>query len=59
MTVQGGTNGTGLYDLKMDSLQKNNLIGKGLVVKKNLEGFIKAFIQQYNNRIIENRLIVD
>ncbi len=54
-----GTNSTGLYNLKIDSLQKNNLIGKGLAVKKNLEIFIKAFIQQYNNRIIENRLIVD
>jgi phosphoglycerol transferase MdoB-like AlkP superfamily enzyme len=54
-----GTNSTGLYDLKKDSLQKSNLVGKGLEVKKDLEIFMKAFLQQYNNRIIENRLIID
>jgi phosphoglycerol transferase MdoB-like AlkP superfamily enzyme len=54
-----GINSTGLYDLKRDSLQKINLIGKALEKKKNLEVFMKAFLQQYNNRIIENRLIVD
>ena len=54
-----GTGSTGLYDLKKDSLQKNNLVGKGLDAKKNLEIFMKAFLQQYNNRIIENRLIVN
>lgn len=54
-----GANSTGLYDLKKDSLQKTNLVGKGMEAKRNLEIFLKAFIQQYNNRIIENRLIVD
>ena len=54
-----GTSSIGLYDLKQDSLQKKNLAEKGLPVKKNLELFVKGFIQQYNNRIIENRLIAD
>ena len=54
-----GTTSTGLYDLKKDSLQKNNLVRKPSEEKKNLEIFMKAFLQQYNNRIIENRLIVD
>jgi phosphoglycerol transferase MdoB-like AlkP superfamily enzyme len=54
-----GTNSIGLYDLVKDSLQKNNLAGKSISVKKNLEIFVKGFIQQYNNRIIENRLLVN
>ncbi len=54
-----GTNSTGLYDLKNDSLQTKNLIKTGLPAKAGLERFIKAYIQQYNNRLIENRLSVD
>jgi arylsulfatase A-like enzyme len=51
-----GTKTTALFDLRNDKLQKINLAGKKLPVMKNLEGFLKAYIQQYNNRLIENRL---
>jgi hypothetical protein len=51
-----GSRSTGLYNLVGDSLQKQNLVNKGLPVKGSLELFIKAYLQQYNNRIVENRL---
>jgi phosphoglycerol transferase MdoB-like AlkP superfamily enzyme len=54
-----GNKSTGLYDLNSDKLQTNNLIAKDLPVRKKLERFIKAYIQQYNNRFIENRLTAD
>ena len=54
-----GTKSTGLYDLRADKLQRTNLITKDLPVMKGLERFIKAYIQQYNNRFIENRLTAD
>ena len=54
-----GDNPTALYDLSKDPLQKTNLVKKHLPVQDSLVIFIKAYIQQYNNRVIENRLIAD
>lgn len=50
---------TALFDLKKDSLQKTNLAKKNLPVMKNMEEFLKAYLQEYNNRLIENRLTAD
>lgn len=46
----------GLYDLKTDSLLQNNLLGKGYRQEQQLDSLFKAVVQQYNNRMIENRL---
>jgi phosphoglycerol transferase MdoB-like AlkP superfamily enzyme len=54
-----GNKSTGLYDLNADKLQRNNLLTKDLPIMKGLESFIKAYLQQYNNRFIENRLTAD
>ena len=54
-----GTRTVAFYDLRSDSLQLRNLAGTGLPGQKEMEIFIKAFIQQYNNRVIENRLTAD
>ena len=51
-----GIKTTALFDLRKDKMQKNNLAGKKLPVMKSLEDFLKAYLQQYNNRLIENRL---
>lgn len=51
-----GIKTTALFDLRKDKMQKNNLAGKNLPVVKSLEKFLKAYLQQYNNRLIENRL---
>ena len=54
-----GTKSTALYNLAKDYLQTNNLLGKENEVQGRMELFINAYIQQYNNRLIENRLSVD
>jgi len=54
-----GVKTTALFDLRNDNLQKTNLAVKNLPVMKNLEDFLKAYLQQYNNRLIENRLTTE
>lgn len=54
-----GTHSTALYDLKTDRLQKNNLVGKEKIVQEKMERMLKAYLQQYNNRVIENRLTIE
>jgi phosphoglycerol transferase MdoB-like AlkP superfamily enzyme len=54
-----GNKSTALFNITNDSLQRHNLIGKENEVQKKMELFITAYIQQYNNRLIENRLMVD
>jgi len=54
-----GTKSTSLYNLRNDPLQKVNILNSEKHEKEKLELFIKAFIQQYNNRVIENRLVVE
>lgn len=54
-----GMKSTAFFDLRNDKLQKNDLAGKKLPVMKNLESFLKAYLQQYNNRLIEDRLTTE
>ncbi len=54
-----GVKTTTLFDLRNDKLQRTNLAGKKLPVMKSLEDFLKAYLQQYNNRLIENRLTTE
>ncbi len=54
-----GDRSTALYDLRKDPLQKLNLVTKNPEERDKLELFIKAVIQQYNNRVVENRLMVE
>ncbi len=53
-----GTKTVGLYYLKSDIMMKNNLVGKVWNVQKEMESYLKAFIQQYNTRLINDRLMV-
>jgi hypothetical protein len=46
----------GIYNFKTDRLLKNNLLGKEDAVDDTLKLKMKAFIQQYNNRMLENRI---
>ena len=46
------------YNLKVDSLLKNNLADTNIQIKKDMERFLKANVQQFNNRMIENRLTI-
>ncbi|MEI6822502.1 MAG: sulfatase-like hydrolase/transferase [Bacteroidota bacterium] len=53
-----GTKCTTLFDIKNDPMLTNNLINKETKQRDKMEAFIKAVIQQYNNRIIENKLTI-
>lgn len=55
-----GINATAFYNLNKDPLQKNNLLNKEAVketLQKHTE-LIKAIIQQYNNRLLDNELSI-
>jgi len=51
-----GTKSLALYNIKDDPLMKNNLISVQVEKAKTLESFIKAYIQSFNERMIENKL---
>jgi len=52
-----GSNTLAMFDRENDPLLKNNLIGKNDTIQYRMERKIKAFIQQYNNRMVDNRLL--
>ena len=58
--VYDGENTIGYYSVNYDSLLRNNLINKlnplQLTEKNKTEKLLKAIIQQYNNRLINNEL---
>lgn len=54
------TNGDGIkemYNYKKDRLFKNNIAQQDSLTANRLNARVKAFIQQYNNRLIENKLM--
>lgn len=53
-----GTKAIGLYNFKKDPLLKDNLIEKEKKVSENMQRFIKAYIQSFNERLINNQLTV-
>lgn len=54
--VFDGTRSIGLYDFQKDKLMQVNLIQALPETVRVMEGMIKGVIQQYNNRMIEDRL---
>ncbi len=53
-----GERSVSLFNLKSDKLLQNNLIDKQSEIADNMEIFVKAIIQQYNSRLINNELTV-
>ncbi len=53
-----GTKSTGLFRFKTDKLQEHNLIDQLPDAVAGMEPVIKAVVQQYNNRIVDNRMTV-
>lgn len=53
-----GLKSTALFNLKTDRLTQKNLVDKEPEIQANLEKYLKAFIQQYNNRMIKDQLTV-
>ncbi len=54
-----GAKTAGLYNLKEDVLMEKNLVGTLPDVQAESELKLKAFLQQYTARMVENRLTVD
>lgn len=48
----------GFYNWKEDPLLKNNLIKKNQLKVKESERFLKAYIQSFNDRTINNQLVI-
>ena len=49
----------GLYNYVSDNLLKENIAGQNPEIQNEMEMHIKAFIQQYNHRMIEDKLSID
>lgn len=53
-----GEKAVGLYNLKNDPLQKTDLLGFVLADQQRLDKKLKAIIQQYTDRMINNKLTI-
>lgn len=49
----------GLYNLQQDPVMMKNLVNKRPVIQAKMTRKIQAFIQQHNNRMVEDRLTVE
>ena len=54
-----GEKSIALYEVKRDSLLKNNLLLELPELKEEMENKLKAYIQEYNHRMINNQLELD
>lgn len=59
LLVFDGTRTLGLYDFQRDELLLNNLMDAHPERAQQMERTMKAVIQQYNNRMIEDRLTIE
>ena len=53
-----GNQPAGFYNYKNDRLLENNLAGTGLPLQALMEDKLKAIIQVYNSRLIDNNMTV-
>jgi phosphoglycerol transferase MdoB-like AlkP superfamily enzyme len=58
LLLNDGQKSTAIYTYKKDRLLKQNLLGK-LKEQVEMETRLKAFIQQFNNRMIHNQLTIN
>ncbi len=56
--LYNGNQSVGLYNFKRDSLLTENLQGKFPEIERKLNAKVKAIIQQYNSRMIDDRLTI-
>jgi len=59
LLINDGIKNISLHNLKEDRLMKHDLLKQPPLVLDTMETKFKAFEQQYNNRMIENKLIYD
>ena len=53
-----GKKAIGLYNFKEDELLQNNLLNSNSTIATKMEQFIKAYVQSFNQRMIENKLTI-
>ncbi len=58
LLISDGKRSNELFNLKTDRLNKYNMVGKLPKVQNQMEIYLKAFIQQYNNRMIKDQLTI-
>jgi phosphoglycerol transferase MdoB-like AlkP superfamily enzyme len=58
LLIHDGVKSLALFNLKKDPLTKTNLVAQLPEVQTDMETYLKAFIQQYNNRMIKDQLTV-
>lgn len=56
MLVNDGKLNVALYNLKTDRLTRDNILTKEPLIAEQMEKYLKAFVQQYTNRMIDNTL---
>jgi phosphoglycerol transferase MdoB-like AlkP superfamily enzyme len=56
LLISDGVKSASLFNLKTDRLNQHNLINQVPTIQSNMEKYLKAFIQQYNNRMIKDQL---
>jgi hypothetical protein len=54
-----GSKAKTLYQFKKDKALQNNLVTELPDTVKSMETTLKAFIQQYNNRMVDNDLTIE
>jgi phosphoglycerol transferase MdoB-like AlkP superfamily enzyme len=59
LLVFDGTKTLGLYNFKTDKMVEQNLMESQAGIVQSMETRLKGIIQQYNNRLIEDRLTVE
>lgn len=53
-----GARSTALFDVKRDTMLRHDLLAQHPEVAERLELHLKAFIQQYNQRLMDNEMVV-
>lgn len=59
LLLSDGTKSTSLFNSRKDPLLKEDLLNQDPARRMEMETYLKAFIQQYNNRMISDRLTMD
>lgn len=56
LLLNDGKRSTALYNYKIDRLLQHNKVKDSTLLVTEMEKYLKAFIQQYSNRMIDNKL---
>jgi phosphoglycerol transferase MdoB-like AlkP superfamily enzyme len=56
LLLSDGEKAQGLFNIKKDRLMKNNFVNQSPEIQAKMMKYLRAFIQQYNNRMINDQL---